>query len=67
MGKECKNNRSKVNIGSWEKENGFSEMARWRDGETEIEGENEIDSFYKERKRKREKEIELRIENGEWI
>ena len=30
------------------------DLARWRDGEMEIEGENEIDSFYKERKRERE-------------
>jgi len=61
MGKECKNCRSEVNIGSWEKR---MDLARWRDGEMEIEGENEIDFFYKERKRKREKEIELRM-NGE--
>ena len=40
------------------------DLARWRNGKTEIEGENEIGFFYKERKRKREKEIELRM-NGE--
>ncbi|HNX03751.1 MAG TPA: hypothetical protein PLE33_05175 [Candidatus Cloacimonas sp.] len=45
-------------------ENGFSEIARWRDGEMGIEGKNKLYFFYKERKRilnkekkrKREKE-----------
>ena len=35
-------------------ENGFSEIARWRDGEMGIEGKNKLYFFYKERKRKRD-------------